>query len=321
MTTPPGLAREIDILDFVVRELAIRRRAALVTIVGLDGPFSRPVGAQLGVAFDRRFVGSVSGGCLETAVVEAAVAAMQKGESCLVRFGKGSPFIDVRLPCGGGLDLFIDVRPNAKTLQEIVTRLRARQTAELEIDFSFAVGPGAAASAALTSQSDTPFVRRFLPCARIVVAGRGWEVVSMARSLETLDCDLVIASQESATLDECASYVAERIPLKTPSSVPDLRLDRHSAFVSMFHEHEWEPQLLLSALKSPAFYVGALGSRKTHEQRKQELSALGATSAEIARIRAPIGLFSARDPALIALSAAAEVFLVRQALFDRDLRS
>jgi xanthine dehydrogenase accessory factor len=305
----------MDVLAFAAAELAAGRPAALATITGLDGPFSRPVGAQLAVAADQRFVGSISGGCLEAALTEACHAAIKEGANRTLRYGTNSPYIDVRLPCGGGVDLAVDVNLDRALLEQAIALGRARKT------FSLAFNPsGERSSLRLEEGTATPgdgeFVRRFDPRLRIVLAGRGWEIVAMAKLARSSDCEIVVASQEPATLDFCAPFADQLIPLTIPAATPPMPLDAHTAVACLFHEHEWEGRLLLDALRSPAFYVGALGSRQTHTRRLEILAALGATPEEIGRLKGPIGLFYSRDPKTLAVSALAEILAARSERVD-----
>jgi xanthine dehydrogenase accessory factor len=135
----------------------------------------------------------------------------------------------------------------------------------------------------------------------------------MSQLAQTADVELVVASQESATLDFCRPYADELIQLTVPKATPKLPFDEHTAVACLFHEHEWEGQLLLQAVRSPAFYVGALGSRQTQRRRVEVLEALGATPEEIKRIKGPIGLFPSQDPRSLAMSALAEIIQVRTA--------
>lgn len=304
--TPAGLASDLDVLAFAEAELAAGRPAALITIVGLDGPFSRPLGAQLAVAGNRRFAGSISGGCLEQALTEEAQVAMREGANRVLRYGEGSPYLDVRLPCGGGIDLHVDASPDRALLQRAIALGQQRKT------FAFAFDPSEARSSLRLIEDEADarpkeFVRRFDPQLRIVLAGRGWEIVAMSELAKTGNAQLVVASQEPATLDFCRPHAAELIRLTTPAAIPQLPYDANTALACLFHEHEWEAPLLLDALRSPAFYVGALGSRQTHRRRVEALSALGASPEDIARLKGPIGLFAAQDPRSIAISALAEI--------------
>ncbi len=308
--SPPGLAGELDVLAFAEAELGAGRPAALVTVIGLDGPFSRPIGAQLAVAGDRRFVGSISGGCLESALTEECQAAIRQGANRTLRYGTGSPYIDVRLPCGGGVDLAVDVGVDRAVLARAIALGQARKP------FSLIFDPATVRSSLRLEEGDGPakaneFARRFEPRLRILLAGRGWEIVAMAKLARSSDCEIVVASQEPATLDYCAPFADQLIPLTIPAATPAMPLDKNTAVACLFHEHEWEARLLLDALLSDAFYVGALGSRQTHARRLEILSALGAQPREIARLKGPIGLFYSRDPKTLAVSALAEILSAR----------
>ncbi len=93
----------------------------------------------------------------------------------------------------------------------------------------------------------------------------------MSQLAQTADVELVVASQEAATLEFCRPYADQLIQLTMPNAAPKLPLDAHTAVACLFHEHEWEAPLLLDALRSPAFYVGALGSRQTQQRRVETL--------------------------------------------------
>jgi xanthine dehydrogenase accessory factor len=231
---------------------------------------------------------------------------MKDGVNRTLRYGRGSPYIDVRLPCGGGIDLYVDVNLDHSLLQRAIAFGRERKT------FSLVFDPAAKRSTLRIEENEVSpkpgeFVRRFEPKMRLVLAGRGWEIVAMSQLARTADAEIVVASQEPATLDFCRPYADRLIQLTTPRSTPKLPLDEHTAIACLFHEHEWEASLLLDALRSPAFYVGALGSRQTHAQRVETLQALGAGPDDVSRLKAPIGLFASRDPRSLAISALAEI--------------
>lgn len=302
----PGLAGDLEVLAFAEAELAAGRPAALITIVGLDGPFSRPLGAQLAVAGNRRFAGSISGGCLEQALTEEAQVAMRDGTNRILRYGEGSPYIDVRLPCGGGINLHVEASPDRALLQRAIELGKARRP------FALAFDPTTPRSTLRLIEGETAagsneFVRSYHPPLRIVLAGRGWEIVAMSQLAQSGSTEIIVASQEPATLEFCRPHASALVRLTTPAAIPDLPYDANTAIACLFHEHEWEAPLLLEALRSPAFYVGALGSRQTHRRRVEALSALGASPADIAQLKGPIGLFAAQDPRSLAISALAEI--------------
>ena len=305
---PPGLARDLDSLNFAVDQHRAGARVALVTIVGLDGPFSRPLGAQLAVTEDGRFVGSVSGGCLEAALTEEAMGAIRAGRNRTLRYGVGSPYIDVRLPCGGGIDLVVDAAPDMGVLERAVALGNARKPFALAFDpLSTSTSLRLLEQAAPYAGSGGEFVRRFDPGLRLVLAGRGWEIVAMARLARQAASEIVVASQESATLDYCRPHAERLIHLTTPTNIPPMPIDDCTAVACLFHEHEWEIGLLMDALRSPAFYVGALGSRQTHARRLETLRALGLGPDDLERLKGPIGVFRSYDPMSLSISALAEI--------------
>ena len=104
----------------VLAELEAGGRAVLVTIVGVEGASPRPVGAQMAVRADGSWVGYISGGCLESAVAQEALKALETGAADVVRYGKGSKYFDIVLPCGSGVDLHFDPAPDARALAETV---------------------------------------------------------------------------------------------------------------------------------------------------------------------------------------------------------
>ncbi|MEZ5939179.1 MAG: XdhC family protein [Hyphomonadaceae bacterium] len=310
--TPPGLAGELGVLAFAQKALEAGEGAALVTIVGLDGPFSRPLGAQLAVSGSGAFAGSISGGCLEAALAEEAKIAMADGVNRMLRYGAGSPYIDVRLPCGGGIDLHVDVHLDPATLRRAIELGRDRKPFALVYDLQAA---DAAAKLVEGAPGDHPnaFVRRFSPAMQLVLAGRGWEIVALTRLAHDAGAPVVVASHEQATLEFCAPYATELAPLQSPRDPPAFAYDADTALACLFHEHEWEAPILLAALRSPAFYVGALGSRTTHATRLDTLRAMGASEDELRALIGPIGVFAAHDPMAIAVSSLADITMRHRA--------
>ncbi len=303
----PGLANDLDVLTFALRAVQSGQRVALATITGVEGPFSRPVGAQLAIVENGSFVGSISGGCLETALCEEARDAIAAGRNKNLRYGQGSPFVDVRLPCGGGVDVFVDAHVDQDVLAAAVEAGIGRR------DFSLVIDTGNAGTAmrfqsGMASHGEAgAFVRVFRPTVRLVMAGRGWEIVALSQLADEAGYEVCVLSQESATLEYCRPFARELISLSLPDRAPEFDLDSSSAFVCLFHEHEWEIPLLERALESTAFYVGALGSKKTSAERVELLKAKGVQARSLDRLRGPIGLFHAQSPRALAVSTLAQI--------------
>jgi xanthine dehydrogenase accessory factor len=263
--------------------------AALCTIIGIDGSFSRRVGTQLAVARDGSRVGDMADRCLDEELASQALAAMAEGRPRMLRYGQGSPFVDFRLPCGSGLDIWIDPAPDRATLQSCAAELEARREAALPI-----VLPSDITAGLLRE-------RRYIPRLRLVLLGAGAECRSLVRlgGAQGLEIEWREAGQG--------------LSLGRPPA--DLTADRWTAVLLLFHDHEWEKALLDWALAAPAFYVGAQGGAPAREERLERLRAAGHSETELARIRSPVGLIpAARDPNVLALSVLADVVGAYEAL-------
>jgi xanthine dehydrogenase accessory factor len=268
------------------------RRCALVTIVGVEGAAPRPVGAQMAVVEDGSWTGYISGGCLESAVAQEALQAMAAGESRLVRYGRGSKYIDIVLPCGSGLDLHIDIAPDATAIGEAVAALDAREPATLTLH-----PPGAA-----------PFERAYVPTLRIMAAGRGPAIAALLDLAASMGFATAALSPEQDVVACAAGRWDEAQGLIRPEDRIEIDGDPYSAFVLMFHDHHWEIALCASAVKTECFYIGAMGSRTTSANRQALLREAGLNLEERARVRGPIGLFPhAKRPGDLALSVLAEI--------------
>jgi xanthine dehydrogenase accessory factor len=263
--------------------------AALCTIVGIDGSFSRRVGTQLAVGADGSRVGDMADRCLDEELASQALAAMAEGTPRVLRYGQGSPFVDFRLPCGSGLDIWIDPAPDRSELQRCVAELQARHEAALPLKFSEDLAPYLLRE------------RRYVPRLRIVLLGAGAESASLAR----------LAGAQSVEVEW--REAGQGLALGRPPS--DLAADAWTAVLLLFHDHEWEAPLLDWALGTPAFYIGAQGGAPAREERLTRLRAAGHPEIDLARIRSPVGLIpAARDPAVLALSVLADVVGAYEAL-------
>jgi xanthine dehydrogenase accessory factor len=263
--------------------------AALCTIVGIDGSFSRRVGTQLAVGADGSRVGDMADRCLDEELANQALAAIAEGQPRMLRYGQGSPFVDFRLPCGSGLDIWVDPAPDRAELKHCVTQLEARRETAFALKFSEDLAPYLLRE------------RHYVPRLRIVLLGAGAESAALAR----------LAAAQGVELEW--REAGDGLSLGRPPS--DLTADAWTAVLLLFHDHEWEAPLLDWALGTAAFYIGAQGGAPAREERIERLLAAGHTDADLARIRSPVGLIpAARDPAVLALSVLADVVGAYEAL-------
>ncbi|MCR6497724.1 XdhC family protein [Shinella sp. CPCC 101442] len=277
----------IDILAFAAQSLEEGSRTALVTLVEIHGGAARAIGAQMAVRQDGLYCGFVSGGCTEAAVAAEAVVALGKGIDRILRLGEGSPFFDIVLPCGGGITLAIHVLRDTSALRGALAGLRRRTPVRLRYHpgtQALFFEPGAGAS----GWHGDAFVRAYRPKPRLLLAGNPMETGAVAR---------VAAASGYAVL------TIERGEAPSP-----VQLDADTAVALLFHDIDRELPLLDATLASPAFYIGALGSRRTHAKRCEALRRRGHGETAFAHIKAPIGIFDkARDSRALALSIVADI--------------
>jgi xanthine dehydrogenase accessory factor len=252
---------------------ASRPGVALATVVGISGSFSRRLGAQLAARTDGSIAGNLSDGCLEQQLArdgrEATVAEVR-------RYGSGSPLIDFRLPCGGGLDILIDPEPDRAACRAAVEALAARRPATL------ALPPNG-----LLEQ------RRYIPSLRVRAFGEPAELTAFVSIAQAAGIPVEGIEKEQLSLGRRS----DREPVGAWTAV-----------VMLFHDHEWELALLEEALESDAFYIGAQGGAKARDRRIDEMQRRGVGESTLARVRCPIGSSpGSRTPEALALSVLAEI--------------
>lgn len=280
--------------------------AVLVTLVGITDSSPRAIGAQMVVAADGSSLGSFSGGCIESAIVGEALSVLASRESRLVRFGEGSPYIDIRLPCGGGIDLLFTPRPDRRMLADILDRLEAREPAMMRIAATniSAAEPGDAP----TGWSGDIFHVAFVPRLRIVMMGHGDALLATARLAYFYGAETRAFSPSADGTALLRAHGIEATLLGSLARTPELERDDWTAFAFLFHDHEWEEALLPWVLRGPHFSVSAIGGRLSRISRRNMLLREGFAEAVANRFDRPAGLIPAtRDPAALALSIISEI--------------
>lgn len=262
------------------------------------------------------YAGSLSGGCVEAAVVGEALRVLESGAAGLVRFGAGSRYLDIRLPCGGAIDLLFSPNPPQSVLLDAHAALTARRPAGLILSLEGAV---TLAEVASTGWVEGRFHVRHDPDLRVVIVGHGAETEALARLSQSHGAEVRVLSPDERLVDRIARMGLEAARLLTPSPSPELVGDRQTAIVFLFHDHDWEPALLAQALATDAFFIGAMGSRQTHAQRCAALLAAGVPEPSVERVIGPLGLIPAtRDPETLALSTLSQIAAQQQFSHARD---
>jgi xanthine dehydrogenase accessory factor len=259
----------------------------------------------MAVAADGDYIGSLSGGCIEAAVAEEALAALASRSPRQVRFGAGSPYIDIRLPCGGGIDLLFTPNPNSAAIAEAISRLNRREPVSLEI-----AGDGVRVGEASrpTGWRGGTFVVTYTPRLRLVLFGQGEELTATAQLAHAFGAQTEAFSPSARDIRTLRAKSIEATLLKFRAAQPRLASDPWSAIIFVFHDRDWEEALIPWALALPKFYIGALGSRFSHKKRREMLVASGVPNDAIQALRSPIGLVpSTRDPSTLAASILADI--------------
>lgn len=276
---------------------------ALVTLVGIQGSAPRTLGTQMAVLADGRYCGYISGGCLEAAVAAEAMRIMRQNKAEIIRFGAGSRFLDIRLPCGGGIDLHFAPITDSALVAHANGAFKRRQPFALDLTDN---GIGLADTREKANRGTVLFRRTYRPPLRLLLVGAGAELVALSRLACAAGLAVTCLSSDPACLDAASAAGARAEPLA--NDVPAHHLDQHTATVFLFHDHERELPLLVSALAHPGFYVGALGSQRTQQARRLALKAAGMSEKTIDRLHGPVGLFGpTRDAASLAISILAEI--------------
>ena len=301
--------------------------AVLATVLETWGSAPRQAGSQLAISGAGEMMGSVSGGCVEGAVVVEALEALAQGCPRVLSFGVADETaFEVGLACGGTIRVLVEPVGDAPTalpeilLRDIVAARAARRPVACVTDTQTwqraLAGPDDAALAprfrADRSGSDEAgrMVTLYNPPLRLVVVGAvhiAQALVPMAR-LAGYDPYLV---DPRAAFASASRFPGEEISPDWPDEALDaLGLDARTAVVTLTHDSKLDDPALLAALRSGAFYIGALGSTRTHARRLERLRAAGVPEEAIARIHAPVGLnLGARTPAEIAVATLAQITL------------
>ena len=277
------------------------RKIALATVVKTWGSSPRPVGSHLVIDADGHMEGSVSGGCVDGVVVTSAHDCIETGVGELLKFEVATDQAwEVGLSCGGEVHILVEpltdiAEKSAYLLDNDTNKIKTLQSETDMVD-------------------GQAFVHEYKPALKMIVVGAvhiSQGLISMAK---TLDIDITLVDPRTAYASE------ERFPDTTfLTDWPDEALEKiginsSTAIVTLSHDPKLDDPALEIAMRSDAFYIAALGSRKTQKQRRIRLKDKGYSDVEIARIHGPAGLdIGALEPAEIALSILSELVSIRRA--------
>lgn len=298
-----------EVFRFLGRAQQSRKRTVLVTIATVTGSSTRNPGAHMVVDEDGAYAGSLSGGCVEAAVVAEALAVLADGGPRLVRYGAGSRFIDIRLPCGGSIDLLFNAVDDPNLGQCLVDLLSSRAPFQLELPKNpGTIGIKAGGDAFGCAQDAECLSISHIPPLRLAIFGQSASATKLAALADACGAETVLLSPDPVFLAQSGLEQSRCFLLKSPNADLPIAWDQWTAAVFLFHDHDWDHHFVVQALASPSFYIGAMGSHKTHAARCAILRERAVPEDRIADIAAPIGMIaSMRDPETLAVSVLAQI--------------
>ncbi len=289
----------------------------LVTVIETWGSAPRPPGALLAMRGDGLVVGSVSGGCVEDDLIDRVRHGERVDHPSLITYGVSKEeAARFGLPCGGNLRLVQEPLARIDWIDEVLARTERHELVARALDLESGAVTVEAASRGETFEFDGKRLRAlFGPRWRMLIVGAGQLSRVLAGMALALDFEVICCDPREEyhlTWDVPGTTFSKAMP---DELVLDLHLDPHSAVVAVTHDPKLDDLVLLEALKSPAFYVGALGSRSNTAARKERLALFDLSQDEIARLHGPIGLdLGSKTPAEIAVSILAEITAVKNGI-------
>ena len=307
---------DTQVLDAARKWAAAGRRFALITVARTWGSAPRPPGAWMILRDDGQVQGSVSGGCIEDDLIRRAAAGEFTGSAPrLLRYGVTADEAHrFGLPCGGTLELVLEPAPDAALLEQLALRISTGQLVHRRVALATGAVSLEGGSAGDSQQWDgQTLVTLHGPAWRLLIIGAGQISRYLATMAQALGYRVYICDPRSEYGDGWDVPGTERIAAMPDDAVTELGLDPRSAVVALTHDPKLDDLALLEALKSPAFYVGALGSQVNNGKRRERLlQYFDLSQAEVDRLHGPVGLpIGSRTPPEIAVSILAEMTAVK----------
>ena len=287
----------------------------LVTVVETFGSSPRPPGAMLALRGDGLVVGSVSGGCIEDDLVLRAKRGQLAIDRCeVLTFGVTSEEAKrFRLPCGGVIRLVIEPVRNADWMEQVLQLIQAHRLVRRTLHFnSLQVELDDASRTDNIFFDGATLTTVHGPRWRMLIIGAGQTSAYLARMAQALDYQVFVCDPRAEmrhTWDVPDTTLISEMP---DDAVLALQVDNSTVIIALTHDPKLDDMALLEALKSPAFYVGALGSLANNKKRRERLAMFDLTPQEIARLHGPVGLsIGSRTPPEIAVSILAHLISAR----------
>jgi len=291
------------------------RRVVMATVIKTWGSAPRPIGALTAIRDDGMVAGSVSGGCIEDdMILQVRDRTLVQDRPATTRYGVSAEEAKrFGLPCGGTLELVLEPLTKESGLEELLQRVERHELVMRRLDMKTGkVTLGPARSTDLLAFDGATLSTVHGPRWRLLIIGAGQLSTFLAQMAQGLDYQITICDPRE---EYAEGWNVAGVDLKRgmpDEVVTEMNLDGHSAVVTLTHDPKLDDMALLEALKSPAFYIGAIGSKKNNDARRRRLADFDLSQKEIARLHGPVGLkLGAKSPPEIAIAILAEMTAIR----------
>jgi xanthine dehydrogenase accessory factor len=303
-----------EVLNRAAEWLNKGHNAHLFTVIQTWGSAPRLPGAVLVVRDDGHLIGSVSGGCIEDDLADKARHQQLPNSPTVMEYGISQTEAQrFRIPCGGRLKIFVEPLTDATQLLPILDSIEQRKLMKRSVNVSSGqIKLAHVVPEGLPHMEGDWFHTYFGPQWRLLIIGANQLGSVLASMAQVLEFDVLICDPREEMQAEWHVEGAKWMYGMPDDVVLDIQADAHTAIVAVTHDPKLDDMALLEALKSDAFYVGALGAVKNQEKRRARLRSFDLTELEIAKLNGPVGLnIGSRTPAEIAVAILAELIQVR----------
>ena len=306
---------DLEVLKTCSDWIAAGKRCELVTVIKTWGSSPRPEGATLGICDDGHVVGSVSGGCIEDDLIDRVrKEGITRTQPEIVTYGiTADEAHRFGLPCGGTIQLAIEPLSAESQIKELIERLGKGELVARRVDLqNGAVTLGSAKPGMSLQVSESALTTIHGPRWRLLIIGAGQLSRFLAQIAVGMDYSVTVCDPREEYREGWHVDGVQVVHAMPDDLVLEMKLDSRCAVVALTHDPKLDDLALMEALKSDAFYVGAIGSRSNDEKRRERLLDFDLTPAQLEKLHGPIGLYiGSKTPSEIAISILAEMTAVK----------
>lgn len=306
---------DLEVLKTAAGWIGAGHRCELITVVKTWGSSPRPIGATLAICDDGRVVGSVSGGCIEDDLIERVRHhGITRTAPEIVSYGiTADEAHRFGLPCGGTIELAIEPLFCASTIVELLERLERHELVARNLNLQTGeVTLSPAPAGAVQDIADGVLTTIHGPRWRLFIIGAGQLSRFLAQVATAMDYHVTVCDPREEYRAGWELPGVQLVHAMPDDLVIEAQLDHRSAVVALTHDPKLDDLALMEALKSDAFYVGAIGSRVNNAKRRERLKEFDLTDEQLARLHGPIGMYiGSKTPAEIAISILAELTAIK----------